>query len=361
MNAQTSLTRDLTEDLRRRVLDAAETRTPLAIRGSGSKAFYGRDSGGEPLDVSGHRGIVSYEPTELYLTARAGTPLAEIDAALTDSGQMLGCEPPAFGPGATVGGTVAAGLSGPRRPYAGSVRDYVLGVKVLNGRGEVLRFGGQVMKNVAGYDVSRLMTGALGSLGVLLEVSFKVLPRPVAECTLVQEATQTEAIERLNRWAGQPLPLSASAWDDGRLSVRLSGAAAAVEAAARALGGERLDPVAAEAAWAALREQTHAFFAGDEPLWRLSVAPASAVLALPGAQLIEWGGAQRWWRGDGEAAGLRARAAAAGGHATRFRGGERSGEVFQPLAPGLLALQAELKRSFDPHGIFNPGRLYAGL
>lgn len=359
MNPQTN--RDITEDLRRRVLDAAETHTPLAIRGGGSKAFYGRSSAGEPLDVAAHRGIVSYEPTELYLTARAGTPLAEIEAALADGSQMLGCEPPAWGPAATVGGMVATGLSGPRRPYAGSVRDYVLGVKVLNGRGEVLRFGGQVMKNVAGYDVSRLMTGALGGLGVLLEVSLKVLPLPVAEATLVQDATQAEAIERLNRWAGRPLPLSASAWADGRLAVRLSGAAAAVESAVRTLGGERLDVPAAGAYWTALREQTHAFFAGDAPLWRLSVAPARAPLDLPGAQLVEWGGAQRWWRGDGNPAALHALATAAGGHATLFRGGARDGEVFQPLAPGLAALHRELKRAFDPHGIFNPGRLYAGL
>lgn len=353
---------DLSAALAEAVVDAAAAGRRLRIEGGGSKAFYGRQAEGEPLAVGAHRGIVRYEPTELVLTARAGTPLADIDAALAAQGQMLGFEPPGFGPGATLGGTVACGFSGPRRPYAGSARDFVLGVRLLNGRGESLRFGGEVMKNVAGYDVSRLQVGALGCLGVLLDVSLKVLPRPQAELTLVQDVTLAGvAIERLNRWAGQPLPLSASAWDDGRLYLRLSGAGSAVRAAAASLGGEVLAEDAAAAYWQGLREHTHAFFAGDAPLWRFSVTPAAAPLDLPGATLIEWGGAQRWWRGEAEPAALFALARAAGGHASRFRGGDRGGEVFQPLAPALAALHAGLKASFDPRGVFNPGRLYAGL
>ncbi|PWV62445.1 glycolate oxidase subunit GlcE [Plasticicumulans acidivorans] len=353
--------RDCSGELRERVLAAARARTPLAIRGGGSKAFYGREAVGEPLEMAVHRGIVAFEPTELYLTARAGTPLAEIEAALAAAGQMLGCESPAFGPAATLGGTVACGFSGPRRPYVGALRDFVLGMRLLNGAGELLHFGGQVMKNVAGYDVSRLQTGALGTLGVLLEISLKTLPRPAAERTLVQDVPLAAlAIEQMNRWAGQPLPLSASAWDGGRLYLRLSGATAAVAAACDKLGGECLDAASAAAYWMSLREQTHAFFAGAAPLWRLSVAPSTPPLDLPGPMLIEWGGGQRWWRGGGEAARLHALAAAAGGHATLFRGGDRR-EVFQPLAPALAALHARIKASFDPHALFNPGRLYAGL
>ncbi len=352
---------DISQSLAEAVRAAAAAGRSLAIRGGGSKDFYGREAAGEPLEVGGHRGIVSYEPTELVVTARGGTPLAELEAALAARGQMLGCEPPRFGPG-TVGGMVAAGLSGPRRPYAGSVRDFVLGAKLLNGKGEVLRFGGQVMKNVAGYDVSRLQAGALGAFGVLLELSLKVLPVPQAELTLVQPRPLLEAVEVFNRWAGQPLPLSATAWVDGRACIRLSGAAAAVRVAAETLGGERLDGEAAGAFWAGLREQTDAFFDGLAPLWRLSLPPAAQQPALPGGTwLLEWGGAQRWWRGEAAPETVFAAARAAGGHAACFRGGGRAGEVFQPLAPALMRVHRELKRAFDPQRVFNPGRLYADL
>lgn len=352
---------DMTEALRERVLAAAVDKTPLRIRGGGTKDFYGGPLTGEVLDTTGHAGIVAYEPTELVVTARCGTRLAELEAMLAEKGQMLAFEPPHFGEAATVGGCVAAGLSGPRRATAGSVRDFVLGVKVLDGRGEVLNFGGQVMKNVAGYDVSRLMAGALGTLGLLLEVSLKVLPKPQAEATLRLEMPEDKAIETMNRWAGQPLPISATCWEGtrnrGELTVRLSGARAAVAAAREKIGGE--DTADAAAFWRALREQQGEFFSGGAALWRLSVPSRSAHVELPGAQLIEWGGALRWLKSGAEATQVREAAAAAGGHATLFRGGDKPAGAFQPLPLPLMQIHRNLKRAFDPQGIFNPGRLYA--
>ena len=259
---------------------------------------------------------------------------------------------------ATLGGCVAAGLSGPRRAYAGAVRDFVLGVRMLDGTGNDLRFGGQVMKNVAGFDVSRLMAGSLGTLGVILEVSLKVLPLPAAEITLRFAKSAPEAIALINEWAGRPLPVTATAWTGGELCVRLSGAAAAVDAAAKKLGGERADPAHAERFWHGIREHSDPFFATRQPLWRLSLKSTTPPLNLPGAQLIEWGGALRWLATDADAGTVRATAAFGGGHATRFRGGDKADGVFQPLAPGLMTVHRNLKRSFDPAGILNPGRLY---
>jgi glycolate oxidase FAD binding subunit len=309
------------------------------------------------LDVSGHRGIVSYEPSELVVTARAGTPLAEIEAVLAEHGQLLPFEPPHFGPGATLGGMVAAGLSGPRRPWGGSVRDAVLGVRLINGQGEALRFGGQVMKNVAGYDLSRLMAGALGSLGVLLEVSVKALPRPAEERTRMFELSAEAADVRQLEWGRLPLSLSGTLYDGERLFVRLCGSTQGVAAGLAALGGEEVS----EGPWRAAREQTLPFFQGDGPLWRISLPAAAPTLGLPGRTLTEWGGALRWLRTDLSAELVRQRAAALGGHATLFRGHDGTGEVFQPLAPALLALHQRVKRALDPHGILNPGRMYAGL
>lgn len=339
------------DDFRSRILE----RKPLQIRGGGSKDFYGGPPAGDLLDTGGHRGIVSYEPTELVITARCGTPLAELESALTERRQFLACEPPRFG-AATVGGAVAAGLSGPRRAAVGSLRDFVLGVKLMDGEGRVLRFGGEVMKNVAGFDVSRVIAGSLGSLGLILEVSLKVLPLPVGDASLRFEMPQDKALEALNRWAGQPLPLVASCWHDGLLTVRLSGAQAAVASAVTRLGGEPL----ADAAdfWDALREQSAGFFAGEAPLWRLSLPSVAPMLDLPGPQLVEWGGAQRWLRGGHDPVRLREAAAKAGGHATLFRGGDKAGGVFAPLAAPLMEVHRRLKQSFDPYGVFNPGRLY---
>ncbi len=350
---------DLTGSLCERVRAAAGDATPLAITGGGTKDFMGRMTQAEPLNVSGHRGIVTYEPTELVLSARGGTPLAEVNAALSGQGQMLAFEPPAFGEAATVGGTIATGLSGPARPYAGAARDFVLGTRVLNGKAEVLRFGGEVMKNVAGYDVSRLMTGAYGTLGVLLEVSLKVLPRPAAVRTVAFETSAEEAIERCNAWAAKPIPITGACHDGERLHVRLAGTAGGVAAATHALGGETID---GDSFWTALREQTLPFFTrAGAPLWRVSVPPGAAMLNVVGDTLIDWGGALRWLRTGAPAAEVRTAAERAGGHAALFRGGDRTGAVFHPLAPAVRKLHERIKAAFDPAGIFNPGRMYEGI
>jgi glycolate oxidase FAD binding subunit len=362
-----------------RVQAARADKTPLDIRGGGTKAFYGGPPQGEPLDVTPLAGIGSYEPSELVVTVRAGTPLAELEAALAEKGQCLPFEPPRFaqggsdsGPvplaGGTVGGMVAAGLAGPARAAVGGVRDYVLGAKLLNGRAELLGFGGTVMKNVAGYDVSRVLAGSMGILGVICEVSLKVLPVAPATLTLRLEMDAATAIERLNEWGGQPLPLNASAWWEGTLVLRLSGAGAAVRAAQARIGGEVVDPVLAAAFWQGLRDHNDEFFvgalravAGGASLWRLSVPATTPPLALSGEQLVEWGGAQRWICTTAPAATLRQAAAAAGGHAVLFRTTDKSAGAFAPPAPPLDRIHRELKRAFDPDGIFNPGRLVPGL
>ncbi|HEY0178385.1 MAG TPA: glycolate oxidase subunit GlcE [Dokdonella sp.] len=350
---------DASAELAERVRDAAARRAPLRLRGSGSKDFLGPRGDGDALDLRAHAGIVRYAPDELVLTARAGTRLADVEAALAEHGQMLGFEPPHFGADATLGGTLAAGLSGPRRASAGASRDFVLGLRLLDGRGETLRFGGEVMKNVAGYDVSRLMIGAFGTLGAILEASLKIVPKPRAERTLALELDAPAALDRLRAWAQRPLPISASAIVGGRLYLRLSGADAAVRAAALELGGDPLDD--ADAPWTSLREHTHAFFADPRPLWRLSTAPAAPLAAPAGALLVEWHGAQRWLKTDAAAADVRAAAAAAGGHATRFRADAPGDDAFHPLPPALLALHRRLKATFDPHAVLNRGRLHPEL
>jgi glycolate oxidase FAD binding subunit len=348
------------EKLSEKVRESAESRAALRLRGGGSKDFYGQALQGDVLDMRVHSGIVAYEPSELVITARCGTPLAELESAMRGRGQALAFEPPHFGD-ATVGGAVAAGLSGPGRQAAGALRDFVLGVKVMDGRGQVLSFGGQVMKNVAGYDVSRLMAGSLGTLGIILEVSLKALPLPAAEATLRLELPEDRAIEQLNRWGGKPLPISASAWNDGSLAVRLSGAAAAVKEASGKIGGARVEDAQALKFWNGVKEQTDRFFRDDAPLWRVSVPSATPPLKLQGEQLIEWGGALRWLRSHADARTVREAARRAGGHATLFRGGDKSAGVFQPLAPALLKIHRQLKREFDPQGVFNRGRMYSGL
>ena len=346
-----------------RIRAAAGAGTPLRIRGGGSKDFYGGTPRGEVLETTGLAGIRSYEPSELVVTVGAGTRLADLEQVLAAEGQCLPFEPPHFGGAPTVGGMVAAGLSGPARASVGSVRDHVLGVSMVNGRGELLTFGGQVMKNVAGYDVSRLMVGALGTLGLLAEVSLKVLPRAPAEATLRFALSQAQALERLNAWGGQPLPLNASCWveDQGvdTLYLRLRGAEAAVHAACRSLGGEPQPDAAAD--WVACRDHQLPWFTerAGRDLWRLSVPQTAPVLDLPEPPLVEWHGGQRWIaapRADAEA--VRRAAAAVGGHATLFRPAAPTGVPrFAPPAPPLDRIQRELKARFDPAGIFNPGRL----
>ena len=352
---------------------AAEAGTPLRIRGGGSKDFYGQNLAGDMLDTRGLDGVSSYEPSELVVTALAGTPLVELEQLLAAQSQYLPFEPPHFGPAATVGGMVAAGLSGPARAASGAVRDYVLGVQMLGGQGQALRFGGQVMKNVAGYDVSRLMAGSMGTLGLITEVSLKVLPRPVAEATVRLEVDQAQALRQLNLWAARPLPINASCWLrlDGRglLWVRLRGADAAVRAARQELGGEALDPPQALVFWQSLREQQADFFQRhqDSCLWRLSVPDTTAGLPLAGDDtLLEWGGALRWvWAPAAHAAALRALADGVGGNATLFRragtGVPTDTPVFHPLAPAVQQIHLALKQQFDPAGIFNRARMFAAL
>jgi len=345
---------DQQDSIVNQVKAALDERRPLAIHGGNSKAFYGYPAQGDPLDVSGHSGVVEYDPGELVITCRAGSMLADIRSALKENGQHLPFEPPAFGEQATIGGTVACGFSGPRRPWSGSLRDYLLGVKLVNGSGAVVQFGGQVMKNVAGYDVSRLVAGSMGTLGVVLEVSFKVLPLPARELTLSFECDQGEAIRRVNQWSGQPLPLSGAFWSDGFLRVRLSGAETETRRAAKRL---RADQVSEDSqVWSELREHQADFFTGTGDLWRLSLPPGTDPIDLGGACLVDWGGAQRWYRSPRPAEDIREQAAKNGGHATLFKG-TANGERFHPLPPALEQIHRRIKQAFDPNGLFNPYRM----
>ncbi len=344
------------KNLQDRVLSAAASQTQLRIAGGGSKSFYGEASVCEPLDVKLHSGIVSYEPTELVITAKCGTPLADIEAELAAQGQSLAFEPPNFNNKATLGGMVAAGLSGPSRLAAGSVRDYVLGTQLLDGRGQVLNFGGVVMKNVAGYDVSRLLAGSMGALGVITQASIKVWPVAKASAYLSFETTLLQAIVQLNQWGGKPLPISASCFHQGVLTVRLSGAQAAIDAACKVMGGAMVDASAGKALFDSLRHQTHRFFApqSGRALVRLSLPQAIPPLGIDGEALIEWGGAQRWIHTT-DIASTRAKTVAAGGHATVWRNAEATlaaQPVFTPLDAVSASIHARLKAEYDPNGVF---------
>lgn len=375
------------DELRGRVRTAHEERRPLRLQGAGTKNFYGEDALratgtlgtaevphsrndavlpddlAATLDLRPYHGIVDYEPSELVITARCGTSLSEIESALKEHGQFLAFEPPAFGGDPTIGGVIAAGLSGPRRMYVGATRDFVLGATLLDARGDILRFGGQVMKNVAGFDVSRLLCGSLGILGVITEVSLKVLPLPRVQETLAFEMSAAEAVTAFNTWSGQPLPLSGAAWHGGVAWLRLSGASAALRAAKERLGGERIDLTAATQQWDALRHCTHPIF-NSNSLWRLCVPDTTPPLDLPGEPLIDWGGALRWYAGETGAANgpsrVREIAAAAGGTAMCWKGPAPPDGRFHPLKPTVAALHRRLKERFDPHGIFNPGRMLTG-
>ncbi|KQN50247.1 glycolate oxidase [Pseudomonas sp. Leaf48] len=338
------------------VNQALENATPLRIQGSNSKAFLGRTTAGEILDTRSHRGIVSYDPTELVITARCGTPLTELAEVLDAAQQMLPCEPPSFGDNATVGGMIACGLSGPRRPWSGSVRDFVLGTRVISGQGKLLRLGGEVMKNVAGYDLSRLMAGSYGCLGVITEVSLKVLPKPRQCLSISLEMNSERALLQLAQWGQQPLPISAACHDGERLHLRLEGGEGSVKAAHERLGGQWLE----DSYWGDLNEHRLNFFDEDQPLWRLSLPHNTPRLSLPGRQLVDWGGAQRWLKSDAEAAFIRQVVDEVGGHVTCFSHG-LCDTPFQPLPPTLLRYHRNLKQQLDPRGIFNPGRLYAEL
>jgi len=347
---------DLGEALAERVRAACTEGAPMHIVGGDSKAWYGRRTGGDGLDISGHRGVVSYEPSELVITARAGTPILEIEALLAEHGQMLAFEPPVFAATSTIGGAVAAGLAGPARPFAGAVRDFVLGVRVLDGRGRSMRFGGTVFKNVAGFDAFRLMAGALGCLGVLLDVSLRVTPRPAAQTALAFETDWPTAKARLATLMRLPLPLSGACHDGERLHLRLSGPPAGVASAVRELGGEE----ELFAFWDGVRQMTCGPL-GAPRLWRLSVPRSAEIAGLDGRWFYDWAGAQRWLATEETPERIRAIAASAGGHANLFRGAREDEEVFTPLTAPMLALHRRLKHGFDPQGVLNPGRMYEGL
>ncbi len=357
--------------LQLQVQEALLQKQALTIKGSGSKNFFGGliKNNLTPLSVIKHCGVVNYEPKELVITARAGTSLAAIQSLLAEQGQMLAFEPPAFSEQATLGGTIACGLSGPRRPYAGSARDFVLGSKIINGQAEILHFGGEVMKNVAGYDVSRLMVGALGTLGLILEVSLKVLPLPEQEISLTLEYPVNEAIEQMNKWSATPLPISAACYDGANLYIRLSGAAAAVSAGSKRIGGDIIAD--GKAFWYSVRELRHGFFNSDKFLWRLSLPSDTPYIELPGKQFIDWGGALRWYIANtDDNQDLFSIITRHGGQVSLFRASAdntaknnylRHNDAFHPLSTALLDLHKQLKHAFDPQGIFNPGRLYREL
>ncbi len=347
------------ENWRERIAQAVRTATPLRLRGSGTKDFYGEALRGEVLELGGWQGIIDYEPAELVITVRCGAPLSEIETLLAAHGQFLPFEPPAFGGDPTIGGVIASGLSGPRRMYAGAARDFVLGTRLLTAQGELLRFGGQVMKNVAGFDMSRLLCGSLGILGIVTEVSLKVLPLPRAEETRRLELPAAAAVAAFNRWGGLPLPLSAAAWSGGSAWVRLSGAAAAVRAAREHIGGDAVAATDAARFWAALRHCRLPLFSVED-LWRLSLPQATAPLDIPGEPLIDWGGALRWYANVPPEIDVRARARAADGSAIRWRGPPGAG-CFPQLPAPIASLHQRLKQRFDPGGIFNRGRLIVGL
>ncbi|WP_454825192.1 glycolate oxidase subunit GlcE [Paraburkholderia xenovorans] len=358
-----SLAQQASKQFQQLISEAAASRTPLRIQGGGSKVWYGGSSEGLILDTRTYTGVVAYDPAELVITARSGTSLAALENLLASHDQMLPFEPPHFGADATLGGCIAAGLSGPRRMSAGAARDFVLGTSVMTGQGEILQFGGQVMKNVAGYDVARLMAGSLGCLGLLMDVSLKVLPRPVSSATLRFEFPVDDSIRKMNEWGGKALPITASAWNSGVLSVRLEGAVAGVRGAMAQLGGEPLERPGVDAFWQSVREQNASFFRQttfESTLWRICVPPITDAAQLPNAnsQLIEWGGGQRWLFADSTDGSIRQAAVEAGGHATRFRHGKPGSAVFTPLPSPLMDIHRRLKAAFDPKGIFNRGRMF---
>lgn len=354
---------DISSTLQSQIIEARKNKTALKIQAGNSKNFYGRQIEADLLDVSEHQGIINYEPTELVITARAGTPLSEIESALNEQNQMLAFEPPKFANSATLGGTIACNFSGPRRASSGAARDYVLGSKIINGKGEILSFGGEVMKNVAGYDASRLMCGAMGTLGVILETSLKVLPKDEAEVTLTLECTTQQALDKMHQWAQTSLPITASFYDGKKLFIRLSGNETSVKSASQNIGGETQEN--SSIFWNELKEQQHRFFNSEKPLWRLSLSSNTPALHLQGETIYEWGGALRWLSSDEAVDKIRHAAETANGHATLFRNQhlhtESLIEPFHELNKGLLSVHRNLKQAFDPENILNPARMYANL
>lgn len=356
---------DMTQALVDQVGDAREDGVALRIEGGGSKGFIGRSPVGDSLSLTGHCGIVSYDPGELVVTVRAGTPLAEIEAALAENGQVLPFEPPHFGETSTIGGTLACNLSGPARPWAGSGRDMVLGLKLIDGNGKLLSFGGKVMKNVAGYDISRLQCGGFGCFGILTEVSLKVLPKKPAALSLVAPMADVDrAIQLMNRFSARSLPISGAAWFEHNLYIRLEGGASSVNGGVsilREMAPEAAFDEADAGLWTGMRNQSHEYFQTDDPVWRFSIKSTAPHFDLDGAWLIDWAGSQRWLRGRHDLTHLESAAREAGGTVSCFRNGDRAGEVFQAPDQVTRRLYSKLKAAFDPGKIFNPGRLYSWL
>jgi glycolate oxidase FAD binding subunit len=369
---------------REQILNAAKSNIQLSIEGGGTKSWYGNPNQFTKLNIQTYSGILEYQPEELVITACAGTPLKEIEVALKEKNQVLAFEPPHFGEHATFGGAIAAGLAGPGRISVGNFRDFVLGARILDGKGQDLSFGGKVMKNVAGYDVSRLLPGSMGTLSLLLEASVKVLPKPAATATLRCRITQEQALKVLNEWAGQPLPLSASCWiggasDDGELSIRLAGAVAAVKSAtplmSAQVNAQPISPDEAEDFWNQLREQKLSPFTAslgaDQTLYRLALPAACGPINIPGSNrdvVLEWHGQQRWIKAPGDQAtfdSIKKLANSHGGHATRFKQGANVNPAFERFtllgeqvhSKALEAVQARLRSTFDPSGVFATKRL----
>ncbi len=349
---------DCRDEIASKLEDAFQQKSAIHINAGNTKLFYGRNIQAEALELADHTGIIEYEPSELYIIARSGTPLREIEQAIAEQNQILPCEPPYFGSAATLGGTVACGLSGPRRINSGSVRDCILGTEILNGKGELLRFGGKVMKNVAGYDLSRLMCGALGTLGVLMSVSLRLLPKPACEQTIALTLDSNKAISKMNQWASTPMPISATFYDGHDLYIRLSSSTSAIEACKKEIGGESIEEQ--DIFWTNIKEQTHNFFNSDKPLWRISVPPNTETLNISGESVIEWNGALRWHISNVDENSIRTEARRVGGHATLFKG-NTTDQVFHPLSKPSMKLHKKLKQALDPAGILNPGKMFAEL
>ena len=348
---------DKSQQLTDVVKDAYEQRGQLSICGANSKSFLRYPDTGTTLSTIEHTGIVAYEPTELVVTARAGTSIHALQATLAENKQTLVFDPPCFQQDGTVGGAVATGLSGPSRPWAGAIRDYVLGTRIINGKGEMLNFGGQVMKNVAGYDVSRLMTGAFGTLGILLDITFKVLPLSEESTTRSFECNAQDAIDRINAWTSEAVPVNGAYWIDNVLYVRLSGTTAGVNAAIATIGGNEITE--SESLWSALRDHDHVFFTDNE-YWRLSVPPATPMLPLQGEWLIDWGGAQRWLKTTESSTKILQVTADANGHAERWHSQDKS-HLRAPLDQTMNRYHQNLKDAFDPARILNSGTFYPDL
>lgn len=342
--------------LQQQIHEAYENNTKLSISGQQSKHFYGREITGELLDVQQHAGIIEYQPSELVITARAGTTLTEINQQLSEHNQVLPFDPPRFDNKGTLGGAIAAGLSGPSRPWTGAVRDVVLGVTCINGKAEQLEFGGKVMKNVAGYDVSRLMCGALGTLGVLLDVSVKLLPTPAQTRSLIIQQDQQTMLTTMAALNSKPSAITGACHYENKLIIRLAGTEQAIQASQQLIPGDVWTDVGDF--WQSLRDHRLAFFADPRPLWRLSLPPATPALSIKGDSIVDWGGAQRWLLTDESPDLIRQCCSAYGGHASLFRNGDRSNDIFQPLEIGLAGIHQQLKQAFDPRGILNPHRLY---